>query len=46
MKFRLGEMQITAVNDGGLGIHYLSEDRNNTAWQPKGIRPVLSLEVW
>jgi hypothetical protein len=47
MKFQLGESiePIVTINDGGLGIQYLSEEGNNTRWQPGGIRPFLSLEV-
>ena len=44
MKFLLGVETIVAINDGGLGINYIS-DRRTVQWQPGGIRPVLSLEV-
>lgn len=43
-KFHLGVETITAINDGGLGIWY--NPGRYVQWQPSGIRPVLSLEVF
>ena len=44
MKFFLGVEQVTAINDGGLGLRWYSED-GPIDWQHGGVRPVLSLEV-
>jgi hypothetical protein len=45
MKFRLGTESVIAINDGGLGIRY-NTGQGFTDWQPGGIRPILSLEVF
>jgi hypothetical protein len=45
MKFRLGMESIMAINDGGLGIRY-NTGQGFADWQPGGIRPILSLEVF
>lgn len=43
--FRLGIETIRVINDGGLGIYY-NLGRGPTQFQPFGVRPVLSLEVF
>jgi hypothetical protein len=42
MTFVLGTETIVSINDGGMGIHY-DQVRE---FQPEGVRPVLSLEVY
>ena len=44
MKFFLGVEQVTAINDGGLGLRWYS-DGGPIDLQHGGIRPVLSVEV-
>jgi len=45
MTFEIGGQKVSPQNDGGIGIRYINQHGVHN-WQPGGIRPVLSLEVF